>query len=213
MPASTRPLLMTILIALLGSPVVAQSPPPSTATLLTQIAALEQENARLRLAAAACVPPAAISAVPTRGLSLAEASAAAKQIVHEWPATNSVPTEEAAIATLNTRPAARADVADAAGTKDAAQAEAYWRGRLRPLTAQLTTDLLALAPLAARYAELRAKFNDMHTVLQQQLVAPEMFRVQTALRTAQSQVDTDARAIDDLKEEGRRASALPGWFR
>ena len=81
-----------------------------------------------------------------------------------------------------------------------------------PLTTKLTTDSAAVAPLEIRYAELQGKFDTMHTVFQQQLVAPEMFRVQTELKTATDRVAADTQAIDDLKEQGRKADALPGWF-
>jgi len=158
----------------------------------------------------------AIGTLPASAQTLAEAAAAAKLVVHEWPAfvyTNADLKDAPPI--VVPPPSASVVLAkpDADTKKDETKTEAYWRARLRPLAAQLTTDVLAAESLNARHAELRARFNGMTTVFQQQLVAPEMLRVETDLKATMDRADGDARAIEDLKEEGRRAGALPGWFR
>lgn len=161
--------------------------------------------------------------------SLAEASEAAKKIKHEWPADAGVLVVMPRVITNKDLPAAGPAPASAAVTAAAEpvttagtgltaaavtdKGEAYWRARLAPLTAQLDTDRSALAATAVRYEELRQRYNGMRTVFQQQSVGAEMFRQQTAVGTGQALVDADLGAIEALREEGRKAGALPGWLR
>jgi len=160
--------------------------------------------------------------LPAGAQSLAEASEAAKKIKHEWPASTYIappapvlaPTDGKTVAvTAPTAADASTKALETAPVGSAAKNEDYWRARMRPLTAQLATDLATVTSLETRHAELQAKFNSMKTVFQQQLVAPEMFRVQTDLTAAIDRVTAATAAIDDLKEQGRKAGALPGWFR
>jgi hypothetical protein len=162
-----------------------------------------------------------------RATTLAEAAAAAAKVKHEWPlSTGTGPAKVITNKDLVDVPAPAAAPTDAGPTGADVKAkadsapvgtdpknEAYWRPRLRPLMTQLGTDLATVTPLRSRYTELQEKFATMNTVFQQQLVAPEMFRIQTALKTANDVVAADTLAIDDLEEQGRKAGALPGWFR
>jgi hypothetical protein len=160
----------------------------------------------------------AFVSLPVSAQTLAEASAAAKKIVHEWPASTNLgtptaiePTVAPAAADSTTEPATTTKTTGS--TEKKTTKESYWRDRLAVANTQLATDRAALGPLDTRYEELRAKYNNMDTVFQQQLVAPEMFRMQTEVKAATERIATDLRAIDDLREEGRKAGALPGWLR
>lgn len=172
---------------------------------------------------------AALFTVPASAQSLADAAKKAKEERTKgmgWPepAARTAPvtppadaaptpgTDDKPASTTETeksKPAKGATSADDSGPKT----EKYWRARLLALTTQLDTHLAAVTPLETRYEELRVRYNNMNTVFQQQLVAPEMFRVQTELKAATDAVAGDQRAIDDLREEGRKAGALPGWLR
>jgi hypothetical protein len=71
-----------ILIASLGTALHAQAPAPTTAQLVAQVTALEQEVARLT---ALCSPPVGAPTDPTGLSSLALAAAAAAKTTHAWP--------------------------------------------------------------------------------------------------------------------------------
>jgi hypothetical protein len=89
--------------------------------------------------------------------------------------------------------------------------EEYWRGRLRPLLTQLAADADAALQTATRLRELQDKVEPNLPSLA--VFGPEITRLTTELQKQDRAVTLDQAAIDALKEEGRRAGALPGWFR
>ena len=94
---------------------------------------------------------------------------------------------------------------------EAKRGEMYWRARLAPLVAQLNADIATGDQIAARLDELRARLEP--NLPSFALYGAEITRLSTELRNTTEKVEADKAAIAALKEEGRKAGALPGWFR
>ena len=121
----------------------------------------------------------------------------------------SVPGGVSPAATTSTDTPANAskDAASTATTPDAAKKdEAYWRGRMAPLSAKLQADVEKANQFTARIAEARAK-------LQPNLFEAELSRLGAELKPLLLELEKDNKAVEALKEEGRRAGAPPEWFR
>ena len=98
-----------------------------------------------------------------------------------------------------------------AATPASAKDEAYWRARMLPLRDKLLSDRGSSAVAAKRLADLRYNL----TANQPSAAAS---RAEKAKLTTETQnwnvvLDADLQAIAELREEGRRAGAPPGWFR
>ena len=101
---------------------------------------------------------------------------------------------------------------DAAGKKpdEPAKDEAYWRKRMAPLLEKLVRDQKQADDIAI---SLRMTGPRLGPNLPSRAVSPEVVRLTNALRTLNAVVGDDLWVIEALKEEGRRAGALPSWFR
>lgn len=105
-------------------------------------------------------------------------------------------------------PAAKADVTPP--PTSAQHDEAYWRGRYAASVDQLLADRRLADAAAARLLALPRLEANMASLA---VFGPETVRLTTGLRDANAVVANDLATIEALREEGRRAGALPGWFR
>lgn len=116
--------------------------------------------------------------------------------------------------------------ASAPEKEPATKTEAYWRDRMKPLQSRLKDDEQAMARLSSRIADLRKRANAIidtnrlddgrATIYGQAAANPantELVRLQTDQGLLAAKIEADKKAVADLEEEGRRAGALPGWFR
>jgi len=99
----------------------------------------------------------------------------------------------------------------AAPAKELAKDEAYWRGRMLPLVEKLLDHQKKADAVEANLARTRSKLDPNLSSLA--VFGPEVVRLSNELNTLNGTIREDLWAIDSLKEEGRRAGALPGWFR
>ena len=201
--------LAVLVLALLVSPALhAQA---SDAAILARIAALEAEIATLK---------AQLRPAPDRAPSLAEASAAAKQVPHTWPvSTNYTNTD------LKDGPpvaAPPAYVAPAPGAeqvrqgdyrRDALKDEAYWKARMQQLQAALDTDAIHLTAMVDRVASLTADFNASQSVSQRAVLRREREAAATEVTRLKAAVAADRTATVTAQEEARRADVPAGWLR
>jgi len=167
--------------------------------------------------------------------SLVEASEAAKKIKHEWPADAGVLVVMPRVITNKdlgpavpapTPPTATANTGAPVVPETGARGEAYWRGRLTPLAAQLLADEHALGDLSVRMDVLRTRarntvnanrLDDGRATIYGQAAAnpdrTELVRLETEHHALEAAVRADQAAIAELEEDGRKAGALPGWLR
>jgi ribosomal protein L12E/L44/L45/RPP1/RPP2 len=98
--------------------------------------------------------------------------------------------------------------------KDPVNAEAYWRSRWMPLQKQLVVDLTTSVELDARIDELTNELLGIGPLnARRGGVEAERQRLITESRVLDSTIAADKASIAAIQEEGRRAGALPGWFR
>jgi hypothetical protein len=145
--------------------------------------------------------------------TLAEASAAAKLIKHEWPVSdNMVPAYDAgkvvapAIATPSE--AAAVVTPTPAAPKDAL----YWKTRMRTLTTQLQNDTTFKSAAIARLATLTAEQEIPRTAVERAHAKTDLTAATADASRLTAAVVTDARAIKDLELEAHRAGVPPGWL-
>ena len=101
--------------------------------------------------------------------------------------------------------------APAAPAAASAKDEAYWRAKMRPLRDKLLSDRSSSAVVAKRLTELRYNVTSDPGGLA--AARAEKVRLTTEMQNWNVILDTDLRAMADLREDGRRAGALPAWLR
>lgn len=89
--------------------------------------------------------------------------------------------------------------------------EVYWRERMAPLQEKLADDMHSASLVQHNLVATKAKLDA--TLPSLVVFGPEIVKLQNELNTWNTLIGEDNAAIDALKEEGRRAGALPGWFR
>jgi hypothetical protein len=159
-------------------------------------------------------PPAIGFAVPqpsTGGAqTLAGAEIEAAKVQHAW--TRSASTGVSSVASGVPAPdGASGGSIEAAGTvvKD----EAYWRARVAPIKQRIRDNTSKRDTLKLRINDLGADMSGYIGDARRGGVETERQRLVTELRTLDESVDADTHAVAAIEEEGRRAGALPGWFR
>jgi len=169
---------------------------------------------RTRTLVVCLVAGSVLVSVTAQAQTLAEASAAAKLIKHEWPVSdNMVPAYDAgkvvapAIATPSE---AAAIVTPTTGTplKDAL----YWKTRMRTLTTQLQNDTTFKSAAIARLATLTAEQEIPRTAVERAHAKTDLTAATADASRLTAAVVTDARAIKDLELEAHRAGVPPGWL-
>jgi hypothetical protein len=103
---------------------------------------------------------------------------------------------------------------DAPKKDDPQKDEAYWRGRLTPLHAKLRDEQDKLVSLNRRIRELTAELAGIGPLNARRAgVESERQHLITESDDVRASINADRAAIETIEEEGRRAGALPGWFR
>lgn len=103
--------------------------------------------------------------------------------------------------------------APAAGTA-LANDEAYWRGRAAPYHKRIVENGARALALERRVGELAAELYDIGPLnTRRGGVETERQRLITECQELNDAIAADLKGLEALQDEGRRAGALPGWFR
>jgi len=170
-----------------------------------------------------------VSAAPLHAQSLADAAKKAEeersQARQDQVYTNQdlpeVPEESSTPAPAENKPAAAGDRSKGARqtspkvgkSSERGKDEAYWRGRVAPLSRKLQSNREKLQALQERIYDLTTELNDLGTRNVRRAAETERKRLVTEAAHLQETIDADTRALDAIEEAGREAGALPGWFR
>ena len=99
-------------------------------------------------------------------------------------------------------------------SKDTKKDEAYWRGRVAPLHRGMAEKLAKAATVDRRIRELTDELSGIGPLnARRGGVESERQRLITEADTLRASISVDKAEIEAIEEEGRRAGALPGWFR
>jgi hypothetical protein len=105
-------------------------------------------------------------------------------------------------------------------TKDASKPdepmkdETYWRARVAPLHQAISENVVKAWPLRRRINDLTFELLGIGPLnTRRGGVETERQRLITEVEALDRSRNSDTQALKAIEEEGRRASALPGWFR
>jgi hypothetical protein len=203
-----------VLALVTSTATVAAAQPPSTATLLAKITALEQEIVRLKQVG--CVGPTAIAPSGSTGQTLAGAAAEAARIAHAWPVSaNVVPAYDPAKAAASLATVSPPDAPSAAAPLPPGAGVAAWKGRMRLLVTQLADHRTYLAEAVSREHTLDVQlhsFTPGWDRRQAAVVEDHWREAVTEVGRLTALVKNDTRAIADLELEAHRAGVPPGWL-
>jgi hypothetical protein len=187
----------------------------------TAVIAAMRQSSNPTPPAVGAVAPAEQAATPVRAQSLAEASAAAKQVQHEWALSTNVggASTTAPPAVASKPEVTKSEGSNAVTVKD----EGWWRKRMSGLREQLATDTAACQPIAAKIKALQSTYDGYVFVDRDgtaKINTAAAATIETKLVEAKSeqqkclaQVALDKNAISTAEEEARRLGVLPGWLR
>ncbi len=92
--------------------------------------------------------------------------------------------------------------------------EAYWRGRILDARTNWASAVAEISHLEKRIAELRQSFYaEEDPYYRDSQIKPTWDRALDRLEAARAAADRHRLEVRNVLEEGRRASALPGWLR
>ena len=93
--------------------------------------------------------------------------------------------------------------------------EAYWRRRAQPIRQQLEYNTDRLNTAKKRLESLKGEEGlDVNTANGRYSPAQaERQRITSQVQELEDQVRRNEQAMKNLEDEGRKAGALPGWFR
>jgi len=98
--------------------------------------------------------------------------------------------------------------------KSVVKDEAYWRAQWTPIQRKLDEELARSARLKARINELANQLNGVWPDKARRTGAEaERQRLISESSTLDAFINGDKAVLANIQEEGRRAGALPGWFR
>ena len=98
--------------------------------------------------------------------------------------------------------------------KEPAKGEAYWRARWTPLQQKLDGELAKSLTLRSRISELTVELSGIGPLnARRGGVESERQRLVTEAQLLDGNISADKATLEAIREEGRRAGALPGWFR
>jgi hypothetical protein len=104
--------------------------------------------------------------------------------------------------------------ATGAAAKKTATGEAYFRERKSAIAAQLETHRRELAVLEQKLALGGMQFYaDPNQTLQQEYSRSDINKLSDDIAKKKQQIADDEKALDDLRDELRRAGGDPGWLR
>ena len=117
---------------------------------------------------------------------------------------------------MSSTPAEPAPSQPAAGvaTGEAASGESYFRGRKSDIDAQLGVHRRELAVLEQKLAQGDMQYYaDPNKTLQQEYSRGDINKLSDEIAKKKQQIADDEKALDDLRDELRRADGDPGWLR
>jgi hypothetical protein len=92
--------------------------------------------------------------------------------------------------------------------------EAYWRNRVAPLHKKINESQLKSDALRKRIAETTTEMHGLETVNPRRgSVESERQKLVTQADRLDAEISAEKKSLGDIEEEGRRAGALPAWFR
>jgi hypothetical protein len=96
----------------------------------------------------------------------------------------------------------------------AANDEAYWRGRVAPYITRIADNSEKSLALRRRIDELTVELLNIGPLnTRRGGVETERQRLITECQALDDAIVADTKGLEAVKDEGRRAGALPGWFR
>ena len=99
-------------------------------------------------------------------------------------------------------------------SKSVAKDEAYWRAQWTPIQRKLDEELAKSAKLKARVIELTNELSVIGTLNgRRAAIETQRQRLINESDLLDSVITGDKAALSNIQDEGRRAGALPGWFR
>ena len=99
-------------------------------------------------------------------------------------------------------------------SKDTKKDEAYWRGRVTPIHRRIAEKVAKVATLDRRIRELTDDLSGIGPLnARRGGVESERQRLITEVDSLHASIEADKAEVETIEEEGRRAGALPGWFR
>ena len=101
----------------------------------------------------------------------------------------------------------------AAAKPEPAKDQAFWAGRLKALEEQLARDETYLAAMQSRINGLTTDFINRDDPAQKRVLEQDRLKAIAELDRLKQVVPKDKKAIDDLREEARRAGVPAGWVR
>ena len=157
----------------------------------------------------------------------AKAAANAKATASAKPAANAKASEEKAYTNENLdgrpRPSAPTTYRTSAQTRSTSMVrssgdgkdEAYWRRRAQPIRQQLEYNTDRLNTAKKRLESLKGEEGlDVNTANgRYSPTQAERQRITSQVQELEDQVRRNEQAMKNLEDEGRKAGALPGWFR
>jgi hypothetical protein len=106
----------------------------------------------------------------------------------------------------------KAEKAD--GRAKGEKGEAYWRSRVAPVHKKINESQRKLDALRKRVAELTTEMDGLVTVNPRRgSVESERQKLLTQSDRQEADINAGKKVLGDIEEEGRRAGALPAWFR
>ena len=100
---------------------------------------------------------------------------------------------------------------ESAGKAESVKDEAYWKGRMAPLRAQLDRDRVMLS--ATRSALRNLEVYMVPSQWNWTVYGRDWQRLTSEVSTWEAAVRDDEKRVADLEEEARVAGVLPGWLR
>jgi hypothetical protein len=157
---------------------------------------------------------AVLVSVPVSAQTLAEASAAAKRVTHEWPVSaNAVPVYDADKAAAVAVVAPSVDATPVVPTlTPVSKDEAYWKGRARTLDTTRRDDRTYLAAAHARVVVLEGELNVVRGFLAIATTRRALLDATADVSRLRATVANDTRAVADFELEAHRAGVPPGWL-
>ncbi len=114
----------------------------------------------------------------------------------------------------NVRRSSKPAAADTAEPEVAADPETYWRGRILRARMNWASAVEETDHLESKIAELRQRFYaEEDPYYRDSRIKPSWDRAIDRLEEARAAIDQYRSEVRTILEEGRRASALPGWLR
>lgn len=137
-----------------------------------------------------------------------------KELTPDNRSSTETKTAEAKTTATDTPTASTKEDKNEAKPKDAKKDEAYWRGRVTPIHRRIAEKVAKAATLDRRIRELTDDLSGIGPLnARRGGVESERQRLITEADTLRASIEADKAEVETIEEEGRRAGALPGWFR